>query len=204
VKEMTSNRTQSFGTGALIGTGLAIITQCVLLLLYCSIALAQDDKRSAPQIDFSKDPCGDPLLVSTGYTLLKGKAIEVIDGDEFVIALPDGQRKRIKLIGVEAPRLKERSGEASRHHLASLILNKEVKIGLTDFEHEKRKQITGLVSVASLSGLSGVNLEQLKAGMARYKRAGASLDWYQDCHYKRAEIEAHAAHRGLWKSETTR
>lgn len=198
------NRAQILRNDARVCLSLAAITGCTLLLLYSGIVLAQGDKRSAPPLDFSNDPCGNPMLVSTAYFSLDGKAIEVINGGAFVIALPDGRRKRVKLISVEAPTLKEKLGEASRRHLARLILNKEVNIGLSDFEHEKRKQITGLVSVADLDGLSGVNLEQLKAGMVRYKQAGGALDWYQDCHYKRAESLARAAHRGLWGSDTTR
>lgn len=158
------------------------------------IALAQESK---PLIDFSNDPCGNPLTVSTAYILIKGTVVDVIDGETLLVELTDRKRKRIKLIGIDAPDSKSALGKSSKEYLANLVSGKSVEISFISFEAKKRKQITAMVSVAG-GEESDVNRELLKMGLARYKDAGASLDWYLRCHYKRVEDEARAAKRGLW------
>jgi micrococcal nuclease len=160
-------------------------------------ALAQDSKPSIT--DFSNDPCGNPMVVSTAYILVKGKVLEVIDGETLLVELTDKKRKRIKLIGIDAPNLESPSGKSAKEYLANLVLGKTAEIAFINFEHEKRKQITAQVVVAG-GQEPDVNREMLKAGLAHYKDAGSSLDWDLTCHYKRAEDEARAAKRGLWAS----
>lgn len=160
-------------------------------------AVAQDSKPSI--IHFSNDPCGNPMVVSTAYILEKGKVLDVIDGETLVVELSDKKRKRIKLIGVGAPNRESDSGKSAKEYLANLVLGKSVEISFISFEDTKRTQITAQVFVAE-GEKPDVNREMLKAGLARYKDAGASSDWYLTCHYKRAEDDARAAKRGLWAS----
>lgn len=160
-------------------------------------ALAQDAKPSIP--DFSNDPCGNPLVVSTAYILVEGKVLNVIDGETILVELTDKRRKRIKLIGVDAPNRKSSLGTSAKEYLANLVLGKSVGISFVNFEDQRRKQMMAQVSVAGIKE-PDVNREMLKAGLARYKTAGSSLDWYLTCHYKRTESEARAAKRGLWAS----
>jgi len=79
------------------------------------------------------------------------------------------------------------------------LLPQVVTIYFPDFDAAKGKQITAAVFGPGYPGMSGVNIEQLQAGLAKYKEAGASLDWYQACYFKRAEKEARDAKRGLWE-----
>jgi endonuclease YncB( thermonuclease family) len=158
-------------------------------------ALAQDSKLSIT--DFSNDPCGNPLTVSTAYILVKGKVLNVIDGETLLVELTDKKRKRIKLIGVVTPNVESASGKSAKEYLANLVLGKPVEISFIGIEDAKRKQITAQVSVEGGTE-PDVNRKMLRAGLARYKEAGSSLDWYLTCQYKRAENDARAARRGLW------
>src|SRR5947207_15840943 len=102
-------------------------------------ALAQDSKPSIT--DFSNDPCGNPMVVSTAYILEKGKVLDVIDGETLLVELTDKKRKRIKLIGVSAPNSESASGKSAKEYLANLVLGKSVEISFISFEDAKRKQI---------------------------------------------------------------
>jgi endonuclease YncB( thermonuclease family) len=172
---------------------------CLILFLNISVNLAQAYKHTAPQLDFSKDPCGNPLMVSTAYMSVSGKVVEVLDGDTFISVLEGGRRVQVDLMGMRAPSRKSELGKASRKHLTNIILNKLVTIHSSSYEKLEHKHVIGLVSVEGQEGLSGVNLEQLKRGLARYKESGPELDWWQKCHYQRAEKEAQTEHRGIWQ-----
>jgi endonuclease YncB( thermonuclease family) len=172
---------------------------CLILAIYFAALLSQAEKQNVPTVDFSKDPCGSPLTVSTAYLSLSGKVIEVLDGDTFILLAKKHDRKTVNLIGVQAPALAEEIGKQSRQHLSEFILNKVVTIYFSSSESAQGKAITALVSTPELQNMSGANIEQLKAGLVKYKEGGASLDWWQACHYKREEQEAREAKRGLWE-----
>lgn len=57
-----------------------------------------------------------------------GRVIEVHDGDTFTVELCNGLHLSIRLIGVDAPELKQKSGTLVRDYISSLILNKTVML----------------------------------------------------------------------------
>ena len=72
------------------------------------------------------------------------------------------------------------------------------------FKDETKKKQIALVGTQDFADLSGVNLEQLRAGLAHFVDPGPALDWWQTCHYRRAETEARQARRGLWQDRADR
>lgn len=59
---------------------------------------------------------------------LKGKVVEVIDGNTISVLFPSGERTTYLLAGIDSPELGQEFGDQSRKLLEKLILNKEVSL----------------------------------------------------------------------------
>jgi endonuclease YncB( thermonuclease family) len=176
-----------------------ILVCCGLLLSCVSFALAQ-----GPGL---VDPCGNPAVESSLWGVVKGQVIKAEDGDTVVISLRDDRQlrdkktRRVHLIGLDAPELRDSFGEASRLLLESLVKNRVIEVWVkTDVAFKSRvpAEIEGVVHLREIKMLD-VNLLMIQAGLARHKRAEPySMSNYIQCHYVRAEEEARAGRRGLW------
>src|SRR4051812_30517726 len=51
-----------------------------------------------------EDRCGSPLVESMSWGVFEGKAVSVSDGNTMTIVLKDKRRKRVKLVGIAAPK----------------------------------------------------------------------------------------------------
>lgn len=143
------------------------------------------------------EPCGDPRKVSTAYTMMSGSAVEVVNGDTFILADEFGAKKTVHLIGTKAPALNEAVGVQSQQHLSETLLGKSVTISVINSTDLQKESVAALVSI-DVKALSSVNLEQLKSGFTAYVEAGMALDSYQSCTYRNAEQEAKINKLGLW------
>lgn len=131
--------------------------------------------------------------------------VAVADGETLILNDANRQQIKVRLIGVAAPRRTQAFGEASRTHLASLALNKDVR-----FEPMQRKQgdyLLGKLLVRPADcrtcvPTQDVGLAQIAAGMAWYGLATADALPPEDrARYERAEFEAKIRRLGLWRDK---
>lgn len=85
------------------------------------------------------------LLKTFVSTHLQGKVIDVIDGDTIILLDRANQQHTIRLFGIDAPETSTQQpfGEESKEFLASMIMDKEVKIIIKDTD--KYHRIIGIV-----------------------------------------------------------
>ena len=134
------------------------------------------------------------IILSAAATAatLTGQVIAVTDGDT-IIVLSGQQKRKIRLLGIDAPESKQESGQIARSHLAELILGKQVTVIWAKVDRYKR--LLGVVIVGSVDA----NLEQLKSGCAWYYRAYESdIPEIERALYVAAESAAREEKSGLW------
>ena len=96
-------------------------------------------------------------LVSFGQDF---KVVRVIDGDTFII---EGG-ERVRMIGIDAPELKDLYGVESKNHLKALIQNKHVKLikGVVTANKDYFKRLLRYVYIDS----TDINLKMIEDGFA--------------------------------------
>jgi endonuclease YncB( thermonuclease family) len=118
----------------------------------------------------------------------------VADGDTITVLDGTNTQHRIRLDGIDAPESHQAFGTQSKQSLSEMIFGKDVTV-----VYQKTDQYGRLVGKILLDG-KDINLEQVKAGLAwhykEYQREQSPEDREL---YARAEDEAHAARRGLWR-----
>jgi endonuclease YncB( thermonuclease family) len=131
---------------------------------------------------------------ANGRTTLTGRVIRIADGDTVTVLDAAIIQHRIRLQGIDAPESHQAFGTQSKRTLSDMIFDKEVTA-----DCDKTDQYGRLVCKILLAG-KDINLEQIKAGMAwhykEYEREQSPEDREL---YARAEDEARAARRGLWR-----
>ena len=125
---------------------------------------------------------------------LSGVATEVPDSDVLLLKLTDGEQKRIRLNGIDAPELQQGSGTKSREQLESLVRGRRLRV-VTQGE-DRTGQIIGDVYVRISEGgpETLLNLELVERGWAwhfvRFAPDNRVL--------AEAEQRARAGKKGLW------
>ncbi len=169
------------------------------LVLVCVLAGACAGVRAQDQ-QYANDPCGDPRVESSLWALVEGKVVEVVDGDTIVIT-HTGRRLRVHLIGIEAPALTQKFGRDAQQLLERLVKNVNVDVSVSTGwwrEGARATEVLGVVHLRQPDMLQ-VNLELIRAGLARYKDPPAyKMSSYSACHLAKAEEKAQAAKIGLW------
>lgn len=126
------------------------------------------------------------LLCAQALGATEGRCIRVSDGDTITIDAGGGKEK-VRLIGIDAPELRQEGGPEARQYLAKRILNRRVKV-----EGETRDRYGRLLGTVYL-GEENINLSLVREGHAwDYKAYSAGPA------YTCAEQTARAARRGLW------
>jgi endonuclease YncB( thermonuclease family) len=130
---------------------------------------------------------------------LEGHALDVHDGDSFLLRTDDGRRVRVRVSGIDAPERAQPYADVSRRHLGDLLRGRRVRL-------EPVKQDVFDRTVARVIVVDGdpperdAGLAQIEAGLAwhfaRY-RGDQSDEEARD--YARAEREARARGAGLWR-----
>lgn len=165
------------------------------LLFVC----AQDQGSSQHQQPV--DPCGDPTVESMAWQSVEGTVIDVMDGDTIVMK-SKGDRLLVELVGIESPSLNKPFGMRAQLLLERLVKDKNIWV-LMNFSDWGRgplapEKILGIVHVRD-ANIMDVNLELIRAGLARHKKAPAyKMSSYTECQYVKAEEKAREAKRGLW------
>ena len=120
---------------------------------------------------------------------LKGRIIEVYDGDTATLLTQDNVKYRVRFFGIDAPEAAQKSGTDSRDALREKILGKEVVVQVAAADRYGRA--VGKV----LLGGRYINREMVEEGLAWYYHDYAAGE------YDLAEAENSARGRrlGLWK-----
>jgi micrococcal nuclease len=134
---------------------------------------------------------------SFGYNSIQdGKIINIIDGDT-VHFLKEGDTvyKKIRLVGIDAPELKQEFGKESRQCLVELIENQPVH--LVKFGQDRYQRILAKIKIGQVD----INLAMIKKGCAWYYRQYQdSLDENDQKLYDQAEQIAQRQFLGLFKN----
>lgn len=117
----------------------------------------------------------------------------VIDGDTFEVKV-NGQKRKIRLYGIDAPELRQPYGQEAKRYLTSFLLNREVLI--EDMGTDKYGRETAIASIKMGKSTILVNEELLRNGfawhMTFFDKSTHCLAW---------EVIAQEAQRdkiGLW------
>lgn len=172
-----------------------------VLLMACSIAAqpqqshSQNGPRSEPSIDFSKDPCGNPLVESQGWFPVDGRVSRVLSRDEIFIVLPaSASLVRVHIVGIS----REREAKAAIEHF---VLNMQLRV-LANKPPSAEKhpdEITGALYLNEGNG-EDIGLALLQRGVVRFKPPSPyTMSNHQECLYRRAETDARTKKLGLWK-----
>ena len=124
--------------------------------------------------------------------LLEGICVGVSDGDSLHLELPDGERVRVRLYGIDAPEKDQECALAARKKLGKLIYDKEIRVEVLDVD--KYGRYVGKV----YAGARYVNRFMLKEGLAWHCKHYAADDEL----LAEAEARAKAAGRGIWSTES--
>ena len=123
--------------------------------------------------------------------VLEGICVGVSDGDSMHMELPDGERVRVRLYGIDAPEKDQEFALPARRKLGRLIYNRQICVEVVDVD--KYGRYVGRV----YAGARYVNRFMLKEGLAwHYKHYAA-----EDELLAGAEARARAAGRGIWASD---
>jgi endonuclease YncB( thermonuclease family) len=178
--------------------------QCANVGFFCVAVLcvsqAQDVPKPQPKVivDFSNDPCGNPLMESNTWIRLEGTLWQIVDGRTLIVLASDPKRTvEVRLAGITL----ERGPAATKAHerLHELLKQPvELMMSQSDFEKKPRK-ITAVAHARNRD----VALDLLTGGLARFAEPPPYTASYVTlCHYRKAEEEARAKGVGLWqKSE---
>ena len=122
----------------------------------------------------------------------EGRVVKVSDGDTITV-LTQGERRKVRLGGIDAPEKDQPFGRKSREYLASMVAGKDVVIQFDKTDRYGR--IIGKILVDNRDA----NLEQVKAGMAHwYEFYKADQSKTDQRAYRDAEHQARSAGIGLW------
>ncbi len=124
--------------------------------------------------------------------VLEGICVGVSDGDSIHLELPDGERVRVRLYGIDAPEKDQDFALAARKKLGKLIYDKQIRVEVAEID--KYGRYVGRV----YAGARYVNRFMLKEGLAwHYKHYAADDELLAE-----AEARAKAAGRGIWAAES--
>lgn len=115
------------------------------------------------------------------------RVVSVHDGDTVRALDPDKREHRVRLHGIDAPEVGQAFGTKSRDGLRTLVMGKVVTV-----DHRGEDRYGRTLARLEVDGRD-VNREMVAAGLAwHYVR------YSDDASLAAAEVEARAAHRGLW------
>jgi endonuclease YncB( thermonuclease family) len=181
-----------------------------LLYSFTAFALHAQDSAAKPQVtlDYSNDPCGNPMNESQLWRSVRGNVSQVIDGRTLLVRLPhNGHLLRVFLVGVSLEN-QEQVTVQTKELLSQLLLGKPIEILVNsswDFADKKPTETTGVVHLKkSMAGVDDVGLLLLSKGLVKFQKpAPYSMSRYAECQYKRAEAEGQSKKLGIWAKAAT-
>jgi endonuclease YncB( thermonuclease family) len=152
--------------------------------------------------DFSKDPCGNPMMESQLWYSIEGKVSKVVDGHTILLTLPDTpQILRVHFAGIALGR--GPFSKKAREHLEETLLNKPVSVLVNPDKwivlDKRPEEITGVVHLNE-GAPSDIGVTLLAEGLVRFEPPRRyTMPAYTACQYRRAETEAQSKKLGLWQ-----
>lgn len=140
------------------------------------------------------------VRASGGASTLSGRVTYVIDGDTVIARMEDGERVRLRLIGIDTPEIGHdgRPGECFGRRAADmtrdLVLGREVALEPGRERHDRYGRLLAYVRV--LGGPDDLELTLLERGAARTLAIAPNTD--RAAAYAEQERTARRAGRGLW------
>lgn len=128
-------------------------------------------------------------LYSAAEGKLPGRVVGVTDGDTLTLLVAGNTQFKIRLESIDAPEIGQEYGNNSKAELGRLVQGKDVEVRVSGTDKYKR-------TLGWIVGPEGenVNLALVAAGLAwNYVEYSKNRD------LAKAEIDARAAKRGLWK-----
>jgi micrococcal nuclease len=129
-------------------------------------------------------------LCTHAQTILKGKAVRILDGDTFELLVQNKIRYKIRLTDIDAPEKGQDFGMLAKKELGELLANKEIEVRYKSKDRNGR--ILGLVNCNG----QNINLLMVEKGLAWHFKKYSS-----DMTYAAAEQRARSQKRGLWSQE---
>jgi endonuclease YncB( thermonuclease family) len=164
---------------------------------------SQKTAGATAEVDFSDDPCGNPMIESDLWYSIEGNVTSVEDGRTILIALADDHHLlRVHVAGIVLEHRRS-SSDRAKAHVREMALDKPVGVMVNPSNwlgFEKRpKEVTGVVHLTE--GVpSDVGLSLLAKGLARSKQPRPyTMSRHTFCQYRRAESEAQSKKLGLWQ-----
>jgi endonuclease YncB( thermonuclease family)/thiol-disulfide isomerase/thioredoxin len=134
-------------------------------------------------------------IAPANAVVLRGVVTQVRDG-QTVVVFSGGRNFNVFLVGVDAPELQQDFGDASRQHLAYLVLDKVVEV---EFSQLQGDHVIGKVIANKLD----IGLQVIRDGAAwNDKTSGLSLSEIERNVYAEAEQLARNELLGLWQDGT--
>ena len=143
------------------------------------------------------------LLSPYCFADFNAKVVKIIDGDTIDVLDGNNQKLRIRLLGIDAPELKQYFGYESSFYLNKILNGKFVTIFSSP---DKNKPYTlgyykRIIGKVVLNG-KDINLEMIKKGMAwHFKKYKKNQPIGERHSYNIAENEAREKKIGLWFEE---
>ena len=122
---------------------------------------------------------------------LRGKVIEVYDGDTITLLTGDNKKYRIRFYGIDAPESAQSFGRASRNALRKKILGEDVIVYVISIDRYQRA--VGKVMLNSRN----INIEMVAEGMAWHYASYARREY----DIANAERNARRNRVGLWQQD---
>ena len=136
------------------------------------------------------------LIGFTNSSIENGNIINIIDGDTVhFLKEGDTRYKKIRLVGIDAPELKQEFGKESRQCLVELIENKPIQ--LVKFGQDRYQRILAKIKIDQVD----INLAMIQKGCAWfYRQYQESLNDDDQKFYDQAEQMAQRQFLGLFKN----
>jgi endonuclease YncB( thermonuclease family) len=133
---------------------------------------------------------------------IEGAALDVQDGDSFLMRADDGRRVRVRVNGIDAPEKHQPWADASRRHLGELLRGRRIRLEPVKQDVFDRT-VARVVVVDADPPERDAGLAQVEAGLAwHFKRYRSDQTDEGFARYARAERDAQARGLGLWRDAT--
>jgi endonuclease YncB( thermonuclease family) len=182
---------------------MSLLLNVMVCMVVTPVLHAQNAANATPEVDFSHDPCGNPMIENDLWYSIDGRVTSVENGRTIMVALADdGRPLRVRLVGIA---LESRGSFPSRAktHVEAMALGKSVGILVNPSQRlgqeKKTNEVTGVVQLTE--GVSrDVGLSLLADGLARSAQPRPyTVSRYTLCQYRRAESEAQSKKLGVWR-----
>jgi endonuclease YncB( thermonuclease family) len=125
---------------------------------------------------------------------ITGRVVAIADGDTLIILTTDRVQHRVRLAGIDTPEKRQPFSQIAKDHLSSLVDGQTVTVN-----YHKRDRYGRIVGKVLTNG-ADAGLRQVEAGLAwHYERYEQEQSDWDRAAYARAEVQARAEKRGLWR-----